>query len=156
MSTVIQTDFQSVQQTQLAPMVDLVERMITGAQQAGRLHVVPEHVRMVIKGRLQNVIQRPGLEPLVIPFSDQQLPCPVLEVVSGKASKPIYFMASIFNVPAQVPNDPTGVWIELKLEFESGNYLLSPEHINRSLIENNHPFRLNFEPVDIVVVKALA
>jgi hypothetical protein len=156
MSTVIQTDFPVASQVELAPMINLVERVITGAQQAGRLHFVPERSRMVIKGRLQNVIQPPGQAELVIPFPDSQLPCPVPEVVNGKAGKPIYFMASIFNVPAQVPGDPTGVWIELALELESGNYLLSPDHINKSLIENNHPFRLNFEPVDIVVYKALA
>lgn len=156
MSTVIQTDLRAAPQAQLSPIIPLVERVITGAQQVGKIHVVPARSRMLIKGRLDNVLKQPGMAELVIPFPDSQLPCPVPEVVNGKVIKPIYFMASIYNVPAQVPGGPTGVWIELALELESGNYLLSPEHINASLIDHNHPFRLSFEPVDIVAYKALA
>ena len=138
------------------PVINLLDVQIQGATKQGNIWWVDADKEMVIDARMQNIIEIPGQQPYVVPFPNTEMSCPVIKMVLGVPVDAPRFKARIYNVPAATTDLPSIVMMQLKLTFPTGNYLLSPEYLNRSLAEIKAPFRLNFEPVDIDSIVVVA
>jgi hypothetical protein len=137
--------------TQSHPVIPLKNVQITGpkVKKVGNVWWVDEHTEMIITGQMDNVIHVPGGTDLVIPFPDTVMSCPIMKMLNGKPVDNPRTKVRIFNVPALTPQAPSLVMIEMKLKLPAGDYLLSPEYLNRSLEEIDEQFRLSFDPVSI-------
>jgi hypothetical protein len=133
------------------PVIKLEDVQITGAnvRKVGNIWWVKELEPFLIRARMNNVVQVPGEPPLVIPFPDTEMSCPVMKMLNEQPIGNPRGEARIYNVPGATPSNPSIVMMELPLKLPAGNYLLSPEYLNPSLAKINAQFRLSFEPVDI-------
>lgn len=122
------------------PLTDVV---VTGANLVGQIYWVKESAVFSISAVIDNKIPGEDGELVAIPFGNTVMSTPVEEIVDGKAVKTLRF-------ESQITTDEAGiVHMQLPLKLPSGNYLISPERINRGLEEIGAPFRFAFAPVDI-------
>lgn len=133
------------------PVIKLEDVQITGVdvKKVGNIWWVKENIPFVITARMNNVIQSPSGQTLVIPFPDTVMSCPVMKMLGDQPVGNPRGEARIFNVPGATPSHPSIVMLELPLKLPAGNYLLSPKYLNTSLERIAALFRLDFEPVDI-------
>lgn len=139
------------------PVIKLEDVQITGdgVKKVGNIWWVKELVPFLIRARMNNVIQAPNGQTLVIPFPDTVMSCPVMKMLNDQPVGNPRGEARIYNVPGATPSDPSIVMLELPLKLPAGNYLLSPKYLNPSLERIAAQFRLDFEPVDIDSIMAV-
>jgi hypothetical protein len=125
------------------PELPLLDVSIVGARLVNKIYWVDEGAVFTVHAVIQNRIENGDEPALEIPFGDTSLSTPVEEIVDGKAVKTLRF-------ESQITTDAEGVVkMQLPMKLPSGNYLISPERINRGLAEIGAPFRFKFDAVDI-------
>lgn len=125
------------------PKLKLKDVAVAGAQLVGKIYWVNEGQVFTVSAVIDNKIPGEDGELIAIPFGDVNMSTPVEEIVDGKAVKTLRFSAQI-----KTGEDGT-VTMQLPMKLSSGNYLISPERINRGLEEINAPFRFQFDAIDI-------